>query len=121
MALRFATKLSPCPLPNSTVGPVQGILDLQCAGFGLGCCTARGGHPASPPLARPSSQARLAHPHPTVVRAASRPVAAMVAKAGSSLGYVVYRLGFALRETGQALDRVGSRLQGSYAFREERE
>ena len=32
-----------------------------------------------------------------------------------------YRLGFWLRETGGALERLGMRLQGSYAFREERE
>jgi hypothetical protein len=32
----------------------------------------------------------------------------------------LYRVGFWLRETGVALDRLGSRLQGSYGFREER-
>lgn len=44
----------------------------------------------------------------------------MVLRLGKGLGYVFYRLGFALRETGQALDRVGSRMEGSWAFREER-
>ena len=34
---------------------------------------------------------------------------------------VLQRLGYALRETGQALDRVGSFIQGNYAFREQRE
>jgi hypothetical protein len=33
----------------------------------------------------------------------------------------MYRLGFMLRETGQALDRLGSSVQGIYAFREQRE
>ena len=31
----------------------------------------------------------------------------------------LYRFGFMLRETGQALDRLGSTLQGQYAFREQ--
>lgn len=44
----------------------------------------------------------------------------MVAKYGSAVGSAFYRLGFALRETGQALDRVGARLEGNYAFREQR-
>jgi gamma-carbonic anhydrase len=34
---------------------------------------------------------------------------------------VLQKLGFALRETGQALDRLGCLLQGNYAFREQRE
>mmetsp|Transcript_6870 Transcript_6870/g.10776 ORF Transcript_6870/g.10776 Transcript_6870/m.10776 type:complete len:237 (-) Transcript_6870:361-1071(-) len=33
-------------------------------------------------------------------------------------GQVAYKLGLMIRETGQALDRLGSRLQGNYAFRE---
>lgn len=44
----------------------------------------------------------------------------MASGAASGVGRFLYRLGFALRETGQALDRVGSRLEGNYAFREER-
>jgi hypothetical protein len=36
-----------------------------------------------------------------------------------TLGRIVYSLGVALRETGQALDRLGSRVQGSAAFKEE--
>lgn len=35
-----------------------------------------------------------------------------------SLGKAVYHMGFWIRETGQALDRLGSRLQGIYAFQE---
>lgn len=35
-----------------------------------------------------------------------------------SLGRAVYHMGFWIRETGQALDRLGSRLQGQYAFQE---
>eukprot|EP00250_Pteridium_aquilinum_P031337 c43443_g1_i1 orf=535-1335(-) len=35
-----------------------------------------------------------------------------------SLGKAVYHMGFWIRETGQALDRLGSRLQGHYAFQE---
>lgn len=31
-----------------------------------------------------------------------------------------YAAGMMIRETGQALDRAGSRLQGSYAFKEHR-
>lgn len=33
----------------------------------------------------------------------------------------LYTVGFWIRETGQALDRAGCRLQGNYVFREERE
>lgn len=36
-----------------------------------------------------------------------------------SLGKAVYHMGFWIRETGQALDRLGSRLQGLYAFQEQ--
>eukprot|EP00475_Leptophrys_vorax_P022390 TRINITY_DN3047_c0_g2_i1.p1 TRINITY_DN3047_c0_g2~~TRINITY_DN3047_c0_g2_i1.p1 ORF type:complete len:263 (-),score=9.52 TRINITY_DN3047_c0_g2_i1:241-1029(-) len=36
-----------------------------------------------------------------------------------SLGRALYNVGFWVRETGQALDRLGCRLQGKYAFREE--
>lgn len=36
-----------------------------------------------------------------------------------TLGRVVYRLGAMVRETGQALDRLGCRLQGEYAFKEQ--
>lgn len=32
---------------------------------------------------------------------------------------LLFTLGTALRETGQALDRLGSRVLGSYAFREQ--
>lgn len=39
----------------------------------------------------------------------------------NALRYAAYRAGFWLRETGQALDKLGSRLTGNYAFREERE
>lgn len=35
-----------------------------------------------------------------------------------SLGKAFYHVGFWIRETGQALDRLGSRLQGHYAFQE---
>lgn len=35
-----------------------------------------------------------------------------------TLGKAVYHMGFWIREAGQALDRVGSRLQGQYAFQE---
>ena len=37
-----------------------------------------------------------------------------------TLGRVVYSLGKAVRETGQALDRLGCRLQGVTAFKEDR-
>lgn len=43
-----------------------------------------------------------------------------MASALPGLGSVVYRFGYALRETAQALNRVGARLQGNYAFREQR-
>jgi hypothetical protein len=33
---------------------------------------------------------------------------------------MLYSIGFWVRETGQALDRLGCRLQGSHAFKEER-
>lgn len=36
-----------------------------------------------------------------------------------SLGKAVYHMGFWIRETGQALDRLGSRLQSIYAFQEQ--
>ncbi|KAL3634296.1 Gamma carbonic anhydrase 1, mitochondrial [Castilleja foliolosa] len=36
-----------------------------------------------------------------------------------SLGKAVYSLGYMIRETGQAMDRLGSRLQGSYYFQEQ--
>lgn len=36
-----------------------------------------------------------------------------------SLGKAFYHVGFWIRETGQALDRLGSRLQGHYAFQEQ--
>ena len=35
------------------------------------------------------------------------------------MAFLLYRIGFMLRETGQALDRVGCRLQLNYPFREE--
>lgn len=38
----------------------------------------------------------------------------------AGLGYAVYRVGFWIRETGQALDRLGCMLQGNYGFREQR-
>ena len=34
---------------------------------------------------------------------------------------IIYRVGVALKESALALDRLGCRLQGNYAFREERE
>ena len=37
----------------------------------------------------------------------------------SSLGRVLHGLGFMVRETGQALDRLGCRLQGINAFKEQ--
>ncbi|GBG58648.1 hypothetical protein CBR_g49 [Chara braunii] len=36
-----------------------------------------------------------------------------------SLGRALYNVGFWIRETGQALDRLGCRLQGNYAFKEQ--
>lgn len=35
------------------------------------------------------------------------------------MSWLLYRAGFWVRETGQALDRLGCRLQGSNAFNEE--
>ena len=35
------------------------------------------------------------------------------------MSYLLYRLGFAIRESGQALDRLGCRLQGIAPFTEE--
>lgn len=37
-----------------------------------------------------------------------------------TLGKAIYTVGFWIRETGQALDRLGSRLQGNYYFQEQR-
>lgn len=37
-----------------------------------------------------------------------------------TLGRAFYTVGFLIRETGQALDRLGSRLQGNYFFQEQR-
>lgn len=36
-----------------------------------------------------------------------------------SLGKAIYSVGFWIRETGQAIDRLGSRLQGNYLFQEQ--
>ncbi|KAL9253598.1 Gamma carbonic anhydrase 1, mitochondrial-like protein [Drosera capensis] len=36
-----------------------------------------------------------------------------------TLGKAIYSVGFWIRETGQALDRLGSRLQGNYYFQEQ--
>ena len=36
-----------------------------------------------------------------------------------TLGKAIYTVGFWVRETGQALDRLGSRLQGNYYFQEQ--
>ncbi|XP_042430799.1 gamma carbonic anhydrase 1, mitochondrial-like [Zingiber officinale] len=36
-----------------------------------------------------------------------------------TLGRVIYTVGFWIRETGQAIDRLGSRLQGNYLFQEQ--
>jgi hypothetical protein len=36
-----------------------------------------------------------------------------------TLGRFVYSMAVALRETGQALDRLGARVQGSAAFKEQ--
>ncbi|KAJ6831486.1 gamma carbonic anhydrase 1, mitochondrial-like [Iris pallida] len=36
-----------------------------------------------------------------------------------TLGKAVYAVGFWIRETGQAIDRLGSRLQGNYYFHEQ--
>ncbi|KAL3700355.1 hypothetical protein R1sor_018377 [Riccia sorocarpa] len=36
-----------------------------------------------------------------------------------TLGRILYTVGFWVRETGQAVDRLGSRLQGTYAFKEQ--
>ncbi|KAB5556851.1 hypothetical protein DKX38_007760 [Salix brachista] len=38
-----------------------------------------------------------------------------------TLGRAIYSVGFWIRETGQALDRLGCRLQGNYYFQEQRE
>lgn len=37
-----------------------------------------------------------------------------------TLGKAIYSVGFWIRETGQALDRLGCRLQGNYYFQEQR-
>jgi len=37
-----------------------------------------------------------------------------------TLGRAFYTVGFWIRETGQAIDRLGSRLQGNYFFQEQR-
>lgn len=37
----------------------------------------------------------------------------------AGLGKALYSIGFWVRETGQALDRLGCRLQGKYAYVEE--
>ncbi|TQD81954.1 hypothetical protein C1H46_032501 [Malus baccata] len=37
-----------------------------------------------------------------------------------TLGRAIYTVGFWIRETGQAIDRLGSSLQGSYYFKEQR-
>lgn len=37
-----------------------------------------------------------------------------------TLGKAIYTVGFWIRETGQALDRLGCRLQGNYYFQEQR-
>ena len=37
-----------------------------------------------------------------------------------TLGKTIYTVGFWIRETGQALDRLGCRLQGNYYFQEQR-
>lgn len=36
-----------------------------------------------------------------------------------TLGKAIYTVGFWIRETGQAIDRLGSRLQGNYYFQEQ--
>jgi hypothetical protein len=37
----------------------------------------------------------------------------------NQLRYALYRVGFWIRETGQGLDKLGSRLQGNFSYREE--
>lgn len=37
-----------------------------------------------------------------------------------TLGRAIYTVGFWIRETGQAIDRLGSRFQGNYYFQEQR-
>jgi len=37
----------------------------------------------------------------------------------AALRYALYRVWFWVRETGQALDKLGSRLTGNYAYRED--
>jgi hypothetical protein len=37
-----------------------------------------------------------------------------------TLGKAIYTVGFWIRETGQALDRLGCRFQGNYYFQEQR-
>lgn len=37
-----------------------------------------------------------------------------------TLGKAIYTVGFWIRETGQAIDRLGCRLQGNYYFHEQR-
>lgn len=39
----------------------------------------------------------------------------------NGLKTILHRVGFAMRESGQALERVGCRLQGVYSFEEKRE
>lgn len=36
-----------------------------------------------------------------------------------TLGRAIYTVGFWIRETGQAIDRLGCRLQGNYYFQEQ--
>ena len=36
-----------------------------------------------------------------------------------TLGRAIYTVGFWIRETGQAIDRLGCRLQGNYLFQEQ--
>ncbi|RZS22997.1 hypothetical protein BHM03_00055839 [Ensete ventricosum] len=39
---------------------------------------------------------------------------------GDSLGRAIYTVGYWIRGTGQAIDRLGCRLQGNYLFQEQR-
>lgn len=56
----------------------------------------------------------------TAIPRAAADVAAWVGEEMAGLGKAFYAVGFWIRETGQALDRLGCRLQGNYYFHEQR-
>lgn len=57
---------------------------------------------------------------PRAAAVAAADVAAWVGEEMAGLGKAFYAVGFWIRETGQALDRLGCRLQGNYYFHEQR-